>query len=224
VLSVVAILAFIVPQFEQLFRDAHQALPLATRLVLGAGQLMIGYGVYLIIGFVIAAYGLSRWLKSASGGRWWQARLSSLPVLGRVRHDYNLARFTRTFGTLLGNGVPILTALGIASETLEDAQLRDSIKSVTPKVKSGGRLAEALQATGSFEPLAINLVRVGEETGNLDKMVLELASILDRNVETGIKRGLTLLEPLMILGLGLIIAVVIVSILLGILTVNELAI
>ena len=223
VLSVVAILAFIVPQFEQLFRDAHQALPLATRLVLGAGQLMIGYGVYLIIGFVIAAYGLSRWLKSASGGRWWQARLSSLPVLGRVRHDYNLARFTRTFGTLLGNGVPILTALGIASETLEDAQLRDSIKSVTPKVKSGGRLAEALQATGSFEPLAINLVRVGEETGNLDKMVLELASILDRNVETGIKRGLTLLEPLLILGLGLIIAVVIVSILLGILTVNELA-
>ena len=224
VLSVVAILAFIVPQFEQLFRDAHQALPLATRLVLGAGQLMIGYGVYLIIGFVIVAYGLSRWLKSASGERWWQARLSRLPVLGRVRHDYNLARFTRTFGTLLGNGVPILTALGIAGETLEDAQLRDSIKSVTPKVKSGGRLAEALQATGSFEPLAINLVRVGEETGNLDKMVLELASILDRNVETGIKRGLTLLEPLLILGLGLIIAVVIVSILLGILTVNELAI
>ena len=224
VLSVVAILAFIVPQFEQLFRDAHQALPLATRLVLGAGQLMIGYGVYLIIGFVIVAYGLSRWLKSASGERWWQARLSRLPVLGRVRHDYNLARFTRTFGTLLGNGVPILTALSIAGETLEDAQLRDSIKSVTPKVKSGGRLAEALQATGSFEPLAINLVRVGEETGNLDKMVLELASILDRNVETGIKRGLTLLEPLMILGLGLIIAVVIVSILLGILTVNELAI
>ena len=224
VLSVVAILVFIVPQFEQLFRDAHQALPLATRLVLGAGQLMIGYGVYLIIGFVIVAYGLSRWLKSASGELWWQARLSSLPVLGRVRHDYNLARFTRTFGTLLGNGVPILTALGIASETLEDAQLRDSIKSVTPKVKSGGRLAEALQATGSFEPLAINLVRVGEETGNLDKMVLELASILDRNVETGIKRGLTLLEPLLILGLGLIIAVVIVSILLGILTVNELAI
>ena len=224
VLSVVAILVFIVPQFEQLFRDAHQALPLATRLVLGAGQLMIGYGVYLIIGFVIVAYGLSRWLKSASGERWWQARLSRLPVLGRVRHDYNLARFTRTFGTLLGNGVPILTALSIAGETLEDAQLRDSIKSVTPKVKSGGRLAEALQATGSFEPLAINLVRVGEETGNLDKMVLELASILDRNVETGIKRGLTLLEPLLILGLGLIIAVVIVSILLGILTVNELAI
>lgn len=223
VLSVLAILIFIVPQFEPLFRDAKEALPLATRLVLGAGHLVLDYGVYLLVGLVLGGYAFARWLRSATGQRWWQARLARLPVLGRVRHEYNLARFTRTFGTLLGNGVPILTALGIAGETLEDAQLRDSIKGVAPKVKSGGRLAEALAATGSFEPLAINLVRVGEETGTLDKMVLELATILDRKVETGIKRGLTLLEPLLILGLGLVIAVVIVSILMGILTVNELA-
>jgi general secretion pathway protein F len=224
VLSVVGILVFIVPQFEQLFRDAREALPLSTRLVLGAGHVILDYGVYLLIGLALTGYGLWRWLRSASGQRWSQARLAQLPVLGRVRHEYNLARFTRTFGTLLGNGVPILTALGIAGETLEDVRLRDSINSVAPKVKSGGRLAEALQATGSFEPLAINLVRVGEETGSLDKMMLELATILDRKVETGIKRGLTLLEPALILGLGLIVAVVIVSILMGILTVNELAI
>jgi len=223
VLSVLAILVFIVPQFEQLFRDAKEALPLATRLVLGAGHLVLDYGVLLLVASVLGGYAFARWLRSTAGQRWWQARLARLPVLGRVRHDYNLARFTRTFGTLLANGVPILTALGIAGETLEDVQLRDSIKGVTPKVKSGGRLAEALAATGSFEPLAINLVRVGEETGTLDRMVLELAIVLDRKVETGIKRGLTLLEPLLILGLGLVIAVVIVSILMGILTVNELA-
>ncbi|MCU0764462.1 MAG: type II secretion system F family protein [Burkholderiaceae bacterium] len=223
VLSVLAILLFIVPQFEQLFRDAKEALPLATRLVLGAGHLVIDYGLLLLVALVVGGYALVRWLRSAPGQRWWQARLARLPVLGRIRHDYNLARFSRTFGTLLANGVPILTALGIAGETLEDLQLRDSIKSVSPKVKSGGRLAEALAATGSFEPLAVNLVRVGEETGTLDRMVLELAAVLDRKVETGIKRGLTLLEPILILGLGLVIAVVIVSILLGILTVNELA-
>jgi general secretion pathway protein F len=223
VLSIVAILVFIVPQFEQLFRDAKEALPLATRLVLAAGNLVIGYGVYLLAGLALTGYAFMRWLRSPSGERWWQARLARLPVLGRVRHDYNLARFSRTFGTLLGNGVPILTALGIAGETLEDAQLRDAIKGVAPKVKSGGRLADALAATGSFEPLAVNLVRVGEETGSLDRMVLELATILDRKVEVGIKRGLTLLEPVMILGLGLFVAVVIVSILMGILTVNELA-
>ncbi len=224
VLSVLAILIFIVPQFEQLFRDAKEALPLATRLVLAAGHLVVGYGLYLLIGLAVGGYALARWLRSDPGQRWWQARLARLPLLGKVRHEYNLARFTRTFGTLLANGVPILTALGIASETLEDARLRDSIKGVAPKVKSGGRLAEALQSTGSFEALAINLVRVGEETGSLDRMMLELATILDRKVETGIKRGLTLLEPALILGLGLIVAVVIVSILMGILTVNELAI
>lgn len=223
VLSVLAILIFIVPQFEQLFRDAKEALPLATRLVLGAGHVVVGYGAYLLVVLVLGGYAFARWLRSAPGQRWWQARLARLPVLGRVRHEYNLARFSRTFGTLLANGVPILTALGIAGETLEDAHLRDAIKGVAPKVKSGGRLAEALAATGSFEPLAINLVRVGEETGTLDRMVLELANVLDRKVETGIKRGLTLLEPLLILGLGLVIAVVIVSILMGILTVNELA-
>jgi general secretion pathway protein F len=223
VLSVLAILVFIVPQFEQLFRDAKEALPLATRVVLGAGHLVLDYGLLLLVVLVLGGYAFARWLRSASGQRWWQARLARLPVLGRVRHEYNLARFSRTFGTLLANGVPILTALGIAGETLEDVQLRDSIKGVAPKVKSGGRLAEALAATGSFEPLAINLVRVGEETGTLDRMVLELATVLDRKVETGIKRGLTLLEPLLILGLGLVIAVVIVSILMGILTVNELA-
>ena len=224
VLSVLAILVFIVPQFEQLFRDAREALPLATRLVLGAGKLVLDYGVALLVGLVAGGFLFARWLRSTAGQRWWQARLTRLPVLGRVRHEYSLARFTRTFGTLLANGVPILTALGIAGETVEDARLRDSLKGVAPKVKSGGRLAEALAATGIFEPLAINLVRVGEETGTLDRMVLELAAILDRKVETGIKRGLTLLEPVLILGLGLVIAVVIVSILMGILTVNELAI
>jgi general secretion pathway protein F len=223
VLSVLAILIFIVPQFEQLFRDAKEALPLATRIVLGAGHLVLDYGVLLLAGLVLGGYAFVRWLRSDAGQRWGQARLARLPVLGRVRHEYNLARFTRTFGTLLANGVPILTALGIAGETLEDVKLRDSIKGVAPKVKSGGRLADALAATGSFEPLAINLVRVGEETGTLDRMVLELAVVLDRKVETGIKRGLTLLEPILILGLGLVIAVVIVSILMGILTVNELA-
>ncbi len=223
VLSVIGILVFIVPQFETLFRDAREALPLSTRFVLAAGNLVVGYGAQLLVGMVVFGYLLFRWLRAPSGNRWWQARLARVPLLGRVRHEYSLARFTRTFGTLLANGVPILTALGIAGETVDDEPLRQSILSVTPKVKSGGRLAEALQGTGRFEPLAINLVRVGEETGSLDKMMLELATILDRKVETGIKRGLTLLEPALILGLGLVVAVVIVSILMGILTVNELA-
>ncbi len=223
VLSVIGILVFIVPQFETLFRDAKEALPVSTRIVLAAGHLVVGYGIHLLVAAGLLGFAFLRWLRSTPGQRWWHRRLARMPLLGRIRQDYDLARFSRTFGTLLANGVPILSALGIAGETVDDGNLREAIKGVTPKVKSGGRLAEALQSTGFFEPLAINLVRVGEETGSLDRMVLELAAILDRKVEIGIKRGLTVLEPALILTLGVVIAVVIVSILMGILTVNELA-
>ena len=224
VLSVIGILVFVVPQFESLFREAKEALPLSTRFMLAAGNAVRGYGAALLAALAAFILLMARWLKTSPGQRWWQARLAMMPVLGRVRRDYNLARFARTFGTLLGNGVPILTALGIAGETVDDARLRDSIAGAVPRVKSGGRLAEAFQATTSFEPMAINLVRVGEETGTLDRMLLELATILDRKVETGIKRGLTLLEPILILSLGVVVALVIVSLLMGILTINELAI
>jgi general secretion pathway protein F len=95
---------------------------------------------------------------------------------------------------------------------------------VAPAVKEGGRLVDALSATGIFEPLAVNLVRVGEETGRIGPMMLELANILDREVETGIRRALTLVEPILIILLGLLIASIIVSILLGILSINDLAV
>lgn len=223
-LSVVGILVFVVPQFETLFRDMREALPLSTRLVLGAAQLFTDHGLSLLICAALVGIALTRWLRSKAGQLWWQARLASLPLLGRIVREYNLARFARTYGTLLSNGVPILPALGVSAETVSDSRLRDAIEGIVPAVKSGGRIADALQRTGYFEPLAVNLVRVGEETGALDRMMLELAAILDRKVESGVKRGLTLLEPMLILGLGLVVAVLIISILLGILTVNELAV
>jgi general secretion pathway protein F len=132
--------------------------------------------------------------------------------------------FSRSLGTLLGNGVPLLTALRIATETVGNQTLRLPLAEVVPRVKEGTRVADAMRATGIFEPLALNLMRVGEETGRIGPMMLELAHILNREVETGIKRALTLLEPLLILVLGVLIAAIIVSILLGILSVNDLAV
>ena len=131
--------------------------------------------------------------------------------------------FARSLGTLLGNGVPLIAALNIATETVSNISLRKALEGVAPKVKGGGKMVDALQASGIFEPLAVNLVRVGEETGRMGPMLLELARIFNGEVETGIKRGLTLLEPVLILVLGMLIAAIIVSIMLGILSVNDLA-
>jgi general secretion pathway protein F len=172
----------------------------------------------------IAGWLAVRWMRSPSGAAWWQARILRLPLFGPLLLKFQINLFARTLGTLLGNGVPMLTALSIATETVGNQVLRQALASVAPAVKEGGRLVDALAATGIFEPLAINLVRVGEETGRIGPMMLELANILNRDVETGIRRTLTLIEPALIIVLGLIIASIIVSIMLGILSINDLAV
>jgi general secretion pathway protein F len=180
----------------------------------------------LMIGAVMGLSGWSagRWLRSPEGTKWGQSKILRLPLLGRLLLKYQLNLFARTLGTLLGNGVPMLTALHIASNTMGNEVLRSQLSPVAPAVKEGGRLVDALASTRIFEPLAINLVRVGEETGRIGPMMMELANILDREVEHGIRRVLTLIEPLLIIILGLLIASIIVSILLGILSINDLAV
>ena len=223
VLSLVAMLGFVVPQFETLFKDMGDALPAPTLFVMHLGQAFTQYGWAMALGAVVAWLWARQWLSSPGGKTWWQNAALRLPILGTLLHKYDLTLFARSLGTLLGNGVPLLGALHIATETVGNGKLRQALASVAPKVKDGGKLVDALSATGIFEPLAINLVRVGEETGRVGPMLLELAHIFNRDVEPGIKRALTMLEPLLILVLGLLIAAIIVSILLGILSVNDLA-
>jgi general secretion pathway protein F len=222
--SLVAMLGFVVPQFEKLFTDMGDALPLATRMVMQLGRGFREWGLVVAIVLVLAGWWAGRRLRTPAGRAWWQARVLRLPLFGGLLHKYQLNLYARTLGTLLGNGVPLLAALHIASSTMGNEVLRSRLASVAPAVKSGGRLVDALAATGIFEPLAINLVRVGEETGRIGSMMIELANILDREVETGIRRALTLVEPILIIVLGLLIASIIVSILLGILSINDLAV
>lgn len=224
VLSLVAMLGFVVPQFEQLFNDMGDALPLPTQFVMGLGHAFRSYGwaVFIVLGAL--GWAFSRWAKSPKGRQTWQSWLLGLPGLGGVVRKYQLTLFSRSLGTLLGNGVTLLTALRIASDTVSNVAIRERLEKMGPMVKEGHRMAHAAQKTGEFEPLALNLVRVGEETGRLGDMMLELSNILNREVENAIKRLLTMLEPALILVLGILIASIIVSILLGILSVNDLAV
>lgn len=222
-LSLVGILAFVVPQFEKLFTDMGDALPLPTRLVMSLGQVFTQHGVVIGIVALIVGVTLVRWLRSANGKLWWQTRMLGLPLVGELTLKYQLTLFARSMGTLLGNGVPVLTALHIATETVGNPIIRHSLEQIAPIVKEGGKVIQGVSAAGIFEPLAMNLIRVGEETGRVGPMMLELATILNRDVEIGTKRLLTLVGPALILILGVLIATIIVSILLGILSINDLA-
>lgn len=220
--SVVLMLGFVVPQFETLFEDMGEALPLPTRIIIAAGHLVTDWGGLGVAVGGVMVWGLRRWLRAPSGRLWVDRRLLELPVLGALLRRYELTRFVRTMGTLLGCGVPIVTAFRIALETMGSAVMRQKFEEVPVQLKQGGRLGDALDRTGLLSPLALNMIRLGEETGRLDAMLMELARIQDADVQTGVKRALTLLEPMLILVLGGVVAAIIVSILLGILSVNDL--
>lgn len=224
VLSLIGMLGFVVPQFETLFKGMGDALPTPTRVVMAIGNAFTHYGPFIVVGTVVLGWGVHRWWRSPAGQRWWQTQTLRLPVVGSLMRKYDLTLFARSLGTLLGNGVPLIAALNIATQTVGNMHLRQALEGVVPKIKGGGKIVDALKTTGIFEPLAISLVKVGEETGRMGPMLLELARIFNRDVENGIKRGLTLLEPVLILVLGLLISSIIVSIMLGILAVNDLAV
>jgi general secretion pathway protein F len=222
-LSVVILLIFVVPQFQQLFEDAGKALPLATQIVVSVGELLRGYGWLLILVIVAAWFYMRRQLSEPSTRYRWDTHFLKLPLLGELITKLEVARFSRTLGTLLTNGVPLLTALVIVKETLTNRVLAESMGNVSESLKQGHGLAQPLMELSHFPRLAVHMVRVGEETGHLEDMLLQVADVYDKEVRAAIKRFLAVLEPALILSLGVIIAAIIMSILVAILSINELA-
>lgn len=223
-ISVFLMLGFVVPQFESLFADMGEALPLATRVLVVSGNFVAAYWMVLLAVLLVALLAARQALATDAGRLWRDSRMLALPLLGDTVRGYETTRFARALGTLLANGVAIVGAIGIASETIGNRRLRAAIDTLPGAIKQGERVAAALARSGLFSPLALNMIRLGEETGRLDKMLLELARIQDREVETRVRRALTVLEPALILLLGGAIAAIMAAILLGILSVNELAI
>jgi len=224
VLSVVLMLGFVVPQFELLFEDMGEALPAMTRFVISGADFIKGYGLLMLIALVGLGVYLRRWSATQQGRALLDEKMLRLPVAGNILFEYEVAKFARTVGTLTGHGVSLLKAISIAIGTVGNTVISRALEVLPPAVKAGKRISAALDETNLFTPMVIQMIRVGEESGRLDEMMLELADVFDTNVQSGVKRGLTLLEPVLILGMGFVIGLIIISILMGILSVNDLAI
>lgn len=223
VLSVVILLVWVVPQFTQMFEESGKALPLPTQIVIAAGDTVQHYWWAMILGAIGIYSWFSRQMQQAETRYKWDKRFLALPLVGDLVAKLEVTRFARTLGTLVGNGVTLLTALSIAKETLGNSVMSESLGVVATQLKEGQGLGKPLMETGLFPKLAVHMVMVGEETGKLQEMLIRIADVYDREVQNAVKRMLALMEPVLILGLGLVIGGIIMSVLVAILSVNDLA-
>ncbi len=222
-LSVVVLVGFVLPSFKPLFDEAGQKLPVPTQIVMAVGDTLSAHWWLFLLGFIVVLLGVRIMLRTETGRLRWDGGILRLPVFGGLVTGIETARLSRTLGTLLGNGVAMLPALEIAGGTVNNEAYRAGLAGVGDAVKSGKRLSEELAATDVFPELGGHLVRVGEESGKLDVMLLKIADIYDQDSRRSVQRLLAILTPVMTIFLGLLVAGIISSILLAILSINEIA-
>jgi general secretion pathway protein F len=221
--SIAILFGFVIPRFEPLFDDAGAALPTTTRLVLATSDLFRDDWWAMIAAALAIVLAIRYVLQSPAGRERWHRALLRLPVIGDLIVKIELARFSRTLGTLLRNGVSPLTALGITQETITNSVLRAALGTVMESAKEGKGIAEPLASTGVVPALAVQLTRVGEETARLDEMLLKVGEIYDQETQRSIERLLSLLVPGVTIALGIVVAIVMGSIVTAILSVYDLA-
>ncbi len=219
-ISIIILLTFVIPKFSVIFDQMGGSLPLPTQIVLA-----IGYGLrsywWLAAAIAVVLWVLwSRYIRTAKGALFWDAM--KLKLLGDIVAKLETARFCRTLGTLLRSGVPFLQALGNAKDVISNRVIASSIDVVAGAVKEGKGMAGPLADMGTFPPLALSMIKVGEETGQLDTMLLKVASTYEKGLRDTVKRFMGLLEPVMILSMGLVIGFIVISMLIAIFSITEL--
>jgi general secretion pathway protein F len=219
---VLFLMAYVVPQVVEVFRQTRQALPWPTRLLLGVSEFLRAAGLWLAIAAVAAAFALRRWLQRPGPRAAWHAAALRLPLLGRVVRNVNAARFAATLATLTAAGVPLLRALEAARATLGNLVLAGAAAQAIAAVREGSPLARALGATGAFPPVLVHLAASGEATGDLAAMLERAGANLSREVERRALLLSTLLEPLLVLAMGAMVLAIVLAVLLPIIEINQL--
>jgi len=224
VISIFILLGYVVPQFSEMFENVGEALPLSTRITIATGEFFRDWGWLLGVLVVVGIAVLRRQLRDPQKAYSWHQRFLKTPVAGELILKIEVAHFARTLATLLQNGIPLLKALSIVRNTMSNRVLATGLDRVAGGLREGQSLADPLAKSTQFPNFAVHMIKVGEESGNLAEILLQVANTYDRDTQVTLKRALALLEPVLILVLGAIIAAVIISILVAILGINELVV
>jgi type IV pilus assembly protein PilC len=211
VIAICVLLIFVIPVFESMFGSVGLALPLPTRIVIGLSRFLKGYW-YLIGGAIGGSFVLvKKYYASPNGKLQIDKAMLKVPVLGDVLRKSAVSRFTRTLGTLISSGVSILDGLEITAKTAGNRVIQDAIMASRASIAGGDTIAAPLQKSAVFPPMVISMIAVGEQTGGLDEMLSKIADFYDEEVDAAVSGLLSLLEPIMIVFLGVVVGGMVVA-------------
>lgn len=222
IVSIIALLLFVVPQFSQMFEDMGADLPVLTKMVMAAGEVLKVYWWALLGGFLVLLILLQYLFTNEQARLWLDRSMLRWPIVGDLVGKVEMARFSRGLGTLLHNGVPLLGSLQIVKNTMSNRVMAKSVGEAADSLKQGESLTRTLMSKRVFPAYALHMLRVGEETGQMEQLLNEVATIYDTEVRNAVQRMLSLLEPILILIMAMAILVIIGAILIPMISMADL--
>lgn len=224
VVVVIALMTFVVPKVVEQFQSMNQALPLLTRMVIGVSDLFRLWGWLILL--VLAAGGLAfaRAMRDEAFRKRVDARVLSLPLIGRMLRDVHAARLARTLSTMIASGLPVMEGLQLTARTVQNRVLRAATEDMAAAIREGGSLSGAMRRTEVFPPILVYMTASGENAGRLDQLLARAGDYLEREFNAVTAVALSLLEPVIIVVMGALVALIVLSILLPILQINSLAV
>jgi type IV pilus assembly protein PilC len=207
------LLGWVIPSFKTIFKDlgSSDELPWLTQVVIAASETFIGYLPFFLVAFVLLGFAISYFYRTPQGKRMFHRAFLRVPVMGPVLRKIAVARFTRTLGTLLSSGVPILDAMEIVAKTAGNVVVEDAIMYARIKISEGKNMAAPLMETNVFPPMVVQMVGVGEQTGALDAMLAKIADFYEEEVDVAVAAMTSLIEPIMMVGIGGTVGVVLIA-------------
>lgn len=219
-LAVIFLLSFIIPRFASIFEELGVALPLPTQILMSISIIMKGYWWAILLGIGIIGVAVQRYLNSTEGKLLFNQTQLRIPVLGTIIRKREIARFARTFGELLKNGVPILNALQISADTMTNQLVAQEIRKIRTNISEGERIAEPLKQSTVFPQMVVNMIAVGEESGHLESVLAKIANSYEADVDRSLKIFTSLLEPAVILCMACVVGFIALAMLLPVFTIN----
>ena len=220
VLSIAFLLLFVIPRFMGIFQEFGQQLPWITRVLLGVSTFLRENRWVMAVSLVAVFFGMRAWLQTPGGRRTWTITTFALPLVGPLMMKVEFSRFTLMLGTLVGSGVPIMDALAAVKGIMRHPQLVEDVGIVGQQIRRGRSLAEAMKTCKAFPSLMVQMVVVGEETGKPEDLLGHLHTFYERGVDRGTRTLLSLIEPILVVGMGCVVAVMVMAVLLPILTLS----